>query len=870
MVAGGALLLVLVLLLGSARAATGPPVARDTGTVNTLVLPVACDGSATPDESSAQVRGIAVDASGTLHVETGRPGKGLIGRVEPTGNAYLTHIGVPDDADNSPAADAPHDVGPASRVASDGTGGAFVTAGTAIVRLHATAGAAVVAGAPGVAAPRGGHGDEGPAEDARFRRLGGLASDEDGNLYVVEELDADRSAVVVRFFNRSDEPVTFYPGTPHQLTVSPDAIATIAGGQESNGGAAARDATLAGLAPSVAVAGARLYIALYGPAGRARPDAEIKVINLGGGEDTIHGVQVPPGGIATIAGGGPTGYGGDGGPALRAGLGYLPGMAADPDGNLFVADTAHHRIRRIDVDGTITTYAGTGGIGPDDGGFNGNNRHATEATLNHPHDVALGPDRRLYVSDRRNAQVRYVDEDNIIRATAGNGVSRRWRCAAEDEASEPGSDTAAPPLPAGVEGVILNGPSSVAADARGRVYFAVPSHGQVSALDPTGDTATAVISASAQGCPAGEQNCQGEESGGIRGPRHPVGLAVRPQGGLYVLDGDTAEVWLLNPGTDPFEAHGLTVPARAARPLVAADAASDDERPVSPPGGGDDTSFFGGGPLAADTNSNLFWADPGAGIRQVDSGGKETRIAGAGQMTPDGPCCWQPAAVALDRQGNLYIADTGNLRVWAMNRGSETRTILGRTIAAGAIEPVAGDGTQGFGGDGGPALDAQFQRPVSVAVDEAGDLYVADLGEHVVRKVDASGTITTAVGVGSRGFNGDGLAAGVTALSLPTDLAFDHCGNLLVADKGNNRVRRVNIVEPCEASASQAEATVAVPSGDNASPAPGIPLPLLLGLAVVALTVGALLAITQKRRRRRDGATTPAMLPAGRQDGPPA
>ena len=112
--------------------------------------------------------------------------------------------------------------------------------------------------------------------------------------------------------------------------------------------------------------------------------------------------------------------------------------------------------------------------------------------------------------------------------------------------------------------------------------------------------------------------------------------------------------------------------------------------------------------------------------------------------------------------------------------------------SAGNITTVAGDGTTGFGGDGGAAVAAQLNLPHSVAVDGSGNLYIADWGNHRIRKVDSAGVITTVAGSGTAGFGGDGGAAVAARLSLPTGVAVDGAGNLYIADWGNHRIRKVN------------------------------------------------------------------------------
>jgi len=138
-----------------------------------------------------------------------------------------------------------------------------------------------------------------------------------------------------------------------------------------------------------------------------------------------------------------------------------------------------------------------------------------------------------------------------------------------------------------------------------------------------------------------------------------------------------------------------------------------------------------------------------------------------------------PAAVVFDAQGNLYIAETGN-------------HVVRKFSVAGATTVIAGSGVQGFAGDGGAATAAELDSPGGLAMDAAGNLYIADTHNHRVREVAAAtGTIATIAGTGAAGFSGDGAAATAAQLDRPTALAVDAAGNVCVADTGNHRVRRI-------------------------------------------------------------------------------
>jgi hypothetical protein len=190
--------------------------------------------------------------------------------------------------------------------------------------------------------------------------------------------------------------------------------------------------------------------------------------------------------------------------------------------------------------------------------------------------------------------------------------------------------------------------------------------------------------------------------------------------------------------------------------------------------------------IAVDGAGDILISDQGNNrVRRIAPDGTIVTIAGtgvAGSTGDNGPALAAqlnaPAGLAVDRAGNVLVAEAGGNRIR-------------RIDPAGIITTLAGTGTAGFAGDGGPASSGQLNRPQDVSVDGAGGVLVADTGNDRIRRIGPDGRITTIAGNGVVGFSGDGGSATAAALDGPFGIAIDPAGNILVADVFNQRVRLV-------------------------------------------------------------------------------
>lgn len=506
----------------------------------------------------------------------------------------------------------------------------------------------------------------------------------------------------------------------------------------------------------------------------------------------LNGTNLPNNIISTIAGGQLF----DGQAATNTILNSPQGTAVDAAGNIYIADSFNNVIRKVGTNGVAKIIVGTGA-----GGFSGDGGPATNATLFSPAAVIVDSLGNLLIADANNNRVRKVNTNGIISTFAGNGL------------------TAYPPVNTGNGGPATNAmmftPASLALDSSGNLYIAVINDSQIRKVDTTG-----IISCVANN--VGNTYYTGDNTPAINaGLSYPEGVAVDASGNIYIADTFDYRIRKINisngtittiagTGTAGYSGDGGTattaklnspygVTVNAGGPIFyVADSGNHCVRKITngviTTLAGNGTSGFGGdggaatnaflnlpGSISLGISNNLFVADQGNNrIRKISANGIITTAAGRdlndGVMATDGTLNF-PYGLTRDQFGNVYIADTANGRIRRINTN-------------GVITTVAGNGTIGFAGDGGPATNASLNHAYGVAVDNLGNIFIADASNFRIRKVDTNGIITTYAGKGTPTYSGNGGAA-TNAGMRPWGVAVDGAGNLFIAD-ANSAVRKVN------------------------------------------------------------------------------
>ena len=589
----------------------------------------------------------------------------------------------------------------------------------------------------------GSSGDGGPASEARFNHPHDLFQDKEGNLYV-----DDIGNAVYRLIDYETGVITRVAGSGKV-------------GRGGDGGPAldAEMDTHCG----IAVDGeGNIYVSSEWTNNIRRIDTKTGVIERFAGLDARHypsetGDSRPYAGPGLSLGG----YSGDGGPASEAGFYHPEHLTFDSRGDLYVCDNSNHRVRKIDMEtGVVSTVLGNG-----QPASNGDGGPATEASTLMPDAICLDVHDNLYVGEKYGFRVRKVDaRTGIVTTLVGTGVP------GFGEEGLPGPETTCNSCESGIW-----------ADPDGTVFWTDCS-GRLRRYDGETGIVTTVLGGTS--VHDGEASTKGFLSG-------PGGISIGPDGHIYIADVWNQRVRAIDPGTGVIR----TVAGNGAR------AYGGDNGPA--------TEAYLGNPhdVSVDSLGRVVIADTRHGhVRRVDLDGTIRNVAGAAfqwDKGDGGPAVganlMHVRAVAHGPNGDIFIGDAGAGRI----RNIDADTGIITTVAGvGASGHTSDDGPSARAqtsvpsarddlGDGGPAVRAQVGAPTAIRFDGAGNVYFSDSANHVVRRVDPSGIITTVVGTGLEGFSTDGTPAKEARLSRPWGLEVSNDGVIFVSDTGNNRVRRI-------------------------------------------------------------------------------
>jgi sugar lactone lactonase YvrE len=486
--------------------------------------------------------------------------------------------------------------------------------------------------------------------------------------------------------------------------------------------------------------------------------------------------------VTTFAGLGYETYSGDGGLATKAGLDLPGALAIDTKGNIYISDPGGSRIREVAFStGKIQTVVGSGTKCEPSTATCGDGGSATSTNvgLNMPNAIAIDANGNIYIADSVDQRIRVVNRTTKtitiagvsipagdIQTIAGNG---NMCSSPTSKCGDGGAPTSAN----------LNFPDGIAVDSNGNIYIADSRDNRIREIANTTPATITTIAGSGLGC-----NSAQSPSCGDGGPllsaqfRVPEGLFVDPNNNLYIADTFDQEIRFIN-----FTNGSISTVAGTGVEGFSGDGAAATSAELNNP-----TSVF------LDSAGNLVISDTGnQRVRVVTAvaagNGNIATFAGGGTGGDGGPATSatfaDPYNVAEDSAGNLYVADSANNRIRKITPGGAS------------VSTVAGNGIAGYSGDGGPATSATLDAPTMVILNSAGNLFIADAGNGVIREVNTSTSVISTYAGNGTPCNalppgcGDGGAATSASLSDPIAIAFDTQGNLYISDYTALRIREV-------------------------------------------------------------------------------
>jgi serine/threonine protein kinase, bacterial len=610
-------------------------------------------------------------------------------------------------------------------------------------------------------------GDGGKATEAKLKLPAGLAFDKKGNLYI-----ADRNNHRIRKVDRRGT-ITTFAGTGVAGFNGDGGKASEAQLSRPSGVVVGRNGEVyisdrsndrirvvkKGIITTVAGNGTDGFKGDSGPATQARLskpfgitlDKKGNLYIADRGNNRVRKVDTR-GIITTVAGDGGFFFMGDNGPAYRASVAGPTGVVVDDNGTLYIADRSNNRIRSVDTQGMIRTIVGTGHQD-----YNGEAEVARDSNLHLPFGVALDNDGQLLVVDRSHYRIRRVNlQRGNIETVAGNG---------EKKFAGDGGPAA---------GAKLSFPHGIIVDQDDNLLISDKGHYRIRQVTKDGIIQTiagnGIRGNIGDGLPALEASIYGATS-----------LKLNNKGEMFIVSpsGFTSVIRKI-------DENGIMrkVLGTVSKDYLASISKSKYKGKVQTGELAIITTFSD---IAFDHKGNMFISDRlNHQIRKLSASGEISTIAGTGESAyygDGGPASEaafrDPGFMTTDKEGNLYIADAANNMV----RKIDTK---------GIVSTVAGNGNHENTGDGGPALQAGVRNIDYLAVSPAGELHIVGMNSHIVRKVTKDGNIETVVGTGYQGFMGDNGPATKAMLKSPTAIAFDSKGNLYISDMGNNRIRKVD------------------------------------------------------------------------------
>ncbi len=424
-------------------------------------------------------------------------------------------------------------------------------------------------------------------------------------------------------------------------------------------------------------------------------------------------------------------------------FGSLNGLAVDGAGNVFVADQWNDTIRKITPAGAVSTLAGTPGAQGSPGNQGFADGIGSAAQFYFPAGVAVDGSGNIFVTDGSNDLIRKVTYAGVVTTVAGSA----WSNGDAD-----GTGTTAR----------FNFPIGTAIDHAGNVYVCDSANDTIRKITPAGVVTTIAGTANVAG------SADGVGSAALFSG--PFGVAVDSADNVYVSDDGNSTIRKITP------AGVVTTFAGTAGNYGSTD------------GAGASAAFRNPSGLTVDSTNNLFVADfSNNTIRKITTSGVVTTVAGTagsgGSADGTGAAAqfYGPEYVAIDAANSLYVTDTIN------------RTIR-KITPAGTVTTLAG--TPGvYGSEDGTGPSAQFYNPNGLAVDNNGNLYVADGGNHIIREISPTGVVTTVGGKASVIGSADGLGTAAD-FNRPTGIAIDPAGNLYIADYDNHSIRKGLLAGP--------------------------------------------------------------------------